>query len=139
MSAALAETVVKIHLGGLAYGKAGINTYPCILLSSFWTGRICDGQVGTELCAASCGLNSHSSWTGSSGDDDDLSLEGEELLERFGFGDGDRHDGGLCMLWCEGIDGKVLRWEEEGVYIWGVGCGIREEKAIASIGGRQFM
>lgn len=62
-----------------------------VLLAALGPRRVCDGNVGTELCAATGRFCADAGWAGCTGDNDDLALEGEELFERVAFGSWDRH------------------------------------------------
>ena len=64
-----------------------------VLLGALRAGGVGDGDVGAHLSAAAGSLNTHATRAGSAGDDDDLALEAEELVEAAGGGDGNRHDG----------------------------------------------
>lgn len=66
-----------------------------VLLSSLFAGRVCDGNISTHLSTSSSSFGANAGWTGSSSDDDDLSLQGQELLERVGLWDWNRH----CENW----------------------------------------
>jgi len=52
---------------------------------------LCDSQVCTHLSTAASSFNTHSSRSGSTGDDDDLALQREHLREGVGLWDIDRH------------------------------------------------
>lgn len=55
-------------------------------LAALGTRGVGDGDVSAEFCAATGGLCADTSWAGSTSDDDNFALEGEELLERGGGG-----------------------------------------------------
>ena len=65
-----------------------------VLLTSLGAGGVGDGQVGAHLGTAAGGLDTHAAGTGGTGDDDDLALEAEEVLERVGLRNGNHDDGG---------------------------------------------
>lgn len=52
-----------------------------------------DNVLGTHFRATPSSLNAHASGPRGTGDDDDFSLQGEEVVERLGFGNGDHCDG----------------------------------------------
>lgn len=93
-----------------------------VLLSTGGAGRVGDGDVGTILSSTTGGLNTHTTGTRGTGDDDDLSLEVEEVLEGAGLGDGLNHDGQDFLLgvgnWVEGRlvkgDGRKDGWMDGG-------------------------
>ena len=63
----------------------------CVLLAALWTRAVCDGNVGAHLSAATGSLSANAGWAGRAGDDDNLALEGEELLEGVALWWWDRH------------------------------------------------
>lgn len=65
-----------------------------VLLGTLVAGRVGDGEVGAHLGAAAGGLDANTPGTGGAGDDDDLALEAEHVLQGLGLGDVDRHCGG---------------------------------------------
>lgn len=82
-----ALVVSDITLVCLDLDTVGLGELLGVLLSAGGTRCICDGEVGSHLGAASCGFNSHTSWTGGTGNDDDLALEAEHVEEGIGLGD----------------------------------------------------
>jgi hypothetical protein len=67
----------------------------CVLLGTGGAGVVGNSQVGAELCAAAGSFDPDSSWAGCSRYDDDLALEGEEVLELLGFGNFGWHLGSV--------------------------------------------
>ena len=66
-----------------------------VLLTSLGTGGICDGNIGTHLSTASSGFGTDTRRAGGTGDNDDLALQAEEVMEGSGCWDWDRHFGWL--------------------------------------------
>lgn len=85
--------VVDLALVGLDLDAVLLAELLCVLLRARRARVVCDGEVGTELSAATGGLDSDTGGTGGSGDNDNLALEGQKVLEFSGFGDGSRHLG----------------------------------------------
>lgn len=83
---------------GLGLDAVGFLELFGILLASFGPGSVGDGDIGTQLGAASGGLNAHSSGARGTGDNNDLALQAEKVQEVVGFGNFDRHDCGDCEL-----------------------------------------
>ena len=67
-----------------------------VLLTTFWTGSIGDGDIGAQFGAAPGSLNAHTSRARGTSDNDDLALQAEKVHQVVGFGNFDRHDSG-CM------------------------------------------
>lgn len=73
-----------------------------VLLGTLVAGRVGDGEVGAHLGAAPGGLDTDAPGTGGAGDDDNLALEAEHVLQGVGLGNVDRHCGGCvgcAWLW----------------------------------------
>jgi hypothetical protein len=83
--------VANVELVGLRLDAVGGGQILGVLLTSLGARRVGDGNVGAHLGATARGLNAHTSGPGGAGDDHDLALEAEEVLEGVGLGDVDRH------------------------------------------------
>ena len=66
-----------------------------ILLTSLRARGVCDGNIGTKFSTSSGGLGTDTCGTRCTGDDDDLALQAEEIVEGGRFGNR-RHVGGLA-------------------------------------------
>lgn len=62
-----------------------------VLLTTFPAGRVGDGNVSTHLSAATGGLSADTSGSGSAGNDNDLALQGQKLLDGVTLWNWDRH------------------------------------------------
>lgn len=62
-----------------------------ILFAALWSGRVGDGQVGAHLGAATSGLNAHATGARGTGDNHDLALKAQEVLQTIGLRNWDRH------------------------------------------------
>lgn len=78
--------LVRLGLDAVAVGQVF-----GVLLAALRTGRVCDGHIGSHFGAAAGSFGADAGWAGRTGDNHHFSLEGEEVLEVGGFGDGDRH------------------------------------------------
>lgn len=83
--------VVDLALVCLDLDAVLLTELLCVLLGTRRARVVCDGEVGTKLSATTGGFDSDTGGTRGTGDDDDLALEGEEVLELGSFGDGGRH------------------------------------------------
>ena len=68
-----------------------------VLLGTLGAGSVGDGDAGTHLSSTTGSLNTHTAGSGSAGDDDDLALEAEKVLEVGSLGDWDRHLVGVSL------------------------------------------
>lgn len=82
-----------IALVGLGLDAVFLRELFGVFLSTSRARGVGDGDVGAHLSASSCGFGANASGTGSTGDNDDLALQAEEVVEGGGGRDGDRHDG----------------------------------------------
>jgi hypothetical protein len=85
------RVLVDLALVGLDLDAVLLAHLLGVLLSSLRAGVVGDGNIGTELSASTGSLSTNAGSTGSTGDDDDLALQVEEVLELGCFGNGDRH------------------------------------------------
>lgn len=86
--------LVDLALVGLDLDSVLLGQLLCVLLTTLGAGGVGDGDVGTHLGAATGGLDTHSLGAGGTGNDDDLALEGQEVLELGSVWDSLRHDCG---------------------------------------------
>lgn len=87
--------LVDLALVGLDLDSVGLRKFFCVLLTTLWAGRVGNGNVGTHLSAATGGFDTHSLGTRCTGNDDDLALEGQEVLELGSLWDSLWHDCGV--------------------------------------------
>jgi hypothetical protein len=73
--------VVDVALVGDALDAIFLRDLLCVLLAAGRTGGVGDGDVGTKLGAATSGLSANASGAGSTGDNDDLALQAEEVMK----------------------------------------------------------
>jgi hypothetical protein len=85
--------LADIALVGLDLGAVLLGQLLDVLLGALLAGGICDGDVGAHLGTSPSSLDTHALRAGGAGDDDDLALEGEEVLEAGGGGGLLRHFG----------------------------------------------
>lgn len=86
--------VTNIALVGLNCDTILLGQLLGVPLTTLGAGGVGDSEVGTHLGAATGSFDTHTTGTGSTGDDDDLALEAKEVLKAIGLGNGDRHGGG---------------------------------------------
>ena len=79
-----AVEVVDLALVGLALDAVLLGYCLCVLLATFGTAGIGEGNVGTHFCASSHGFDAHAFGTGGTGDDDNLSFKAEHVEETSG-------------------------------------------------------
>jgi hypothetical protein len=107
-----------VELVGLALDAVFLGQLFCVLLAALGAGGVGDGDVGAELCGSAGSFNAHAPGAGGTGDDDDLSLEGEEVLELGLFGDWDHACGilwevfGLVVVGKKGLEDCTVQWNE---------------------------
>lgn len=82
-----------VELVGLDLDAVLLGQLLDILVGALLAGRVGDGNVGAHLGTAAGGLDTHAAGSGSAGDDDNLALEAEEVVERRSLGDLLNHDG----------------------------------------------
>lgn len=63
-----------------------------VLLGTFGARVVCDGEVSAELSTTTSSLNADTGRAGSSGDNDDLALKAEKVLELVGLGNWNHDD-----------------------------------------------
>lgn len=85
--------VADVALVGLHLDTVGLGELLGVLLAALGARGVSDGEVSAHLSATTGGLNAHTAGARGTGDDDNLALKAEEVLEGIGFGDGDRHGG----------------------------------------------
>lgn len=86
-----AVPVTDIALVGLGLDAVGLGELIDVLFGTLGTRGVGDGDVGTELGASPGSLNAHSAGSGGTGDDDDLALHAEQVMEGVGGRNVDRH------------------------------------------------
>lgn len=64
-----------------------------VLLTTLRTRRVRQGNVGTEFCAPAGGLDTHTTGTRSTRDDNGSALQAEQVQQAFSSGDRNRHSG----------------------------------------------
>lgn len=83
--------LAHVALVGLGLDTVGLGELLDVLLSTLLARSVGDGNVGAHLGTAACGLNAHALGAGSTGNDDDLALQAEEVLQGVGGGGLLRH------------------------------------------------
>lgn len=83
--------VAHVALVRLGLDAVAVGQVLGVLLAALRAGGVGDGDVGPHLGAAAGGFSADAGRAGGAGDDDHLPLEGEEVLEVGGLGDGDGH------------------------------------------------
>lgn len=83
--------VAHITLVGLDLDTVLLAQLLGVPLAALRSGSVGDGQISAHLSAATSGLNAHSAGAGSAGDNHDLALKAQKILQTIGLGDWDRH------------------------------------------------
>jgi len=78
----------------LALDAVCLGDFLCVLLTALLASSVGDGDGGAHLGAATSSFDTHALGAGSASDNDDFTLEAEEVLQALGLGNGDRHGGG---------------------------------------------
>lgn len=91
----------NVQVVRLALDAVALADFLGVLLAALLTACVGDGYGGAHFGAAASSFDAHAAGAGSAGDDDDFALEGEEVEEVLGFGDGDGH----FAWWCGGRGG----------------------------------
>lgn len=73
--------VVDVALVWDALDAVLLRDLLCVLLTSSRTGSVGDGNIGTELGAATGGFGTNTGGAGSTGDNDNLAFQAEELMK----------------------------------------------------------
>lgn len=81
-----------LALVGLDLDAVLLTQLLSILLGALGARVVCDGKISAELSATTRGLDSDTGRAGGTGDDDDLALKAEKVLELGGLGNWDHDD-----------------------------------------------
>ena len=92
------SVLVDLALVGLDLDAVLLAHLLCVLLGTLGARVVGDGEVGTVLSASSGSLCANTGGAGGTGDDDDLALKAEEVLELGSLGNGDGHCGDYVGL-----------------------------------------
>ena len=87
--------VADLAFVGFAFDAEFFGEVFGVVFAAFGTGCVGDGEVGTHFGAAAGCFDANANGSGGAGHDDDFALEAEEVMDGVGFGDFDRHGGGI--------------------------------------------
>jgi len=71
----------NVELVCLALDTVGLGELLGVLVSTVWAGGVGDSNIGAHLSTTAGGLDTHTSWSGGTSDDDDLALHGQKVHE----------------------------------------------------------
>lgn len=91
--------LADVALVGLGLDTVILDQLLDVLVGALAAGRVGDGDVGAHLGAAASGLNAHAAGTGGTGDDNDTTLQAEEVGQAAGLRGVLRHGGRLWVGW----------------------------------------